>query len=144
MLERGGVETAQMQFPLIALAQLGWLASLGAFVPPFTPPNWWLLGAAAAVEVFHTWCIVTLGPFWTTRVIVVPGASLVRRGPYSLFRHPNYLAVLLEIVLLPLAFGAYAIAIVFSILYAALIFWRLRDEERLLATASNGSRPNPA
>jgi methyltransferase len=133
LLAQGGVEVAAVQFPLIALAQAAWLASMAFLIPAMTPPNWWLLGACALVEAFHSWAILSLGPNWSTRVITIPGAPLVRRGPYRFLHHPNYVAVFTEIALLPLAFGAYVIAIVFAALYAALVLWRIRDEDIALA-----------
>jgi isoprenylcysteine carboxyl methyltransferase (ICMT) family protein YpbQ len=132
MLAEGGVEAGMLQFPLIALLQLAWLASMAFFIAPATPPAWGTLIATALVEMFHTWAIVSLGRFWSTRVVVVPGTTLVHSGPYRIFRHPNYIAVFLEILLLPAAFHAYAIGIVFAVAYAALIAWRVRDEDRLL------------
>ena len=76
----------------------------------------------------------TLGPFWTTRIITVPNAPLVRDGPYRFFRHPNYLVVVGEIAVLPLAFGAVWIALIFSLLNAALLVLRTRVEENALTT----------
>jgi methyltransferase len=96
-------------------------------------PNWWLLGLYALRQPLRVWTIAALGPYWTTRVISVRGAPLVRRGPYRLFRHPNYLIVCAEIFILPFAFGAIGIAILFSILNASLLSWRIRLEERALA-----------
>ena len=84
------------------------------------------------VQPLRIWIIASLGPYWTTRIITVPGEPLVRRGPYRFFRHPNYIVVCAEIGVLPLAFGAVEIAIVFSILNAALLSWRIRVEERAL------------
>jgi methyltransferase len=133
LLEEGAVEAGAIQFPLIALLQAAWLASMAIFIPASTPPIWWLLGVCAAIEIAHIWIILTLGKYWTTRVITVPGAPLVRSGAYGIFRHPNYIAVLAQIALLPLAFHAYIIAIVFAVLYAALITWRIRVEDALLA-----------
>src|SRR3546814_4790433 len=77
--------------------------------------------------------LASLGRFWTTRVITLPGAPLVRRGPYRWFRHPNYLVVTGEILVLPLAFGAWPIAVVFSLANAAILALRVRVEERALA-----------
>ena len=77
--------------------------------------------------------IATLGRFWTTRVISLPGAPLVRRGPFRFVRHPNYLIVELELISLPLAFGAPWIALVFGLANALIIAWRIRIEDRLLA-----------
>lgn len=135
MLAAGGVEAGKAQFPVIALAQFAWLASMAFLISPGTNPNWWILGAAAIVEIFHCWAIASLGRYWSTRVVLVPGAQLVRSGPYGILRHPNYAAVLAEMVLLPLAFGRWDLALGFGALYAVLILWRVRDEDRLLAPA---------
>jgi methyltransferase len=134
LLARGGVEIGAVQYPFIVLLHAAWLASIVAFVPASALPNWWLLGIYAALQLLRLWTIVTLGPYWTTRIVTVPGAPLVRRGPYRLLRHPNYAIVCAEIAALPLAFGAVEIAIVFSILNAALLSWRIRVEERALAS----------
>lgn len=133
MLAEGGIEVGRAQFPLIALAQLAWLASMAILIPALAVPNWWLLAAAALAEIFHCWAIASLGRYWSTRVVLVAGTQLVRRGPYALLRHPNYVAVIAEIVLLPLAFGRWGISAAFGALYAALILWRIGDEDRLLA-----------
>lgn len=109
-----------------------WLVSMAVSIPPLTAPNWWLLGLYALLQPFRLWIIATLGPYWTTRIINVANAPLIRTGPYRIFRHPNYAVVCAEIAILPLAFGAVEIAIVFSILNAALLSWRIRTEERAL------------
>ncbi len=133
LLARGGVEIGAVQYPFIVALHAAWLASIAAFVPASTLPNWWLLGIYAVLQLLRLWTIAALGPFWTTRIVTVPGAPLVRRGPYRLLRHPNYAIVCAEIAVLPLAFGAVEIAIVFSILNASLLSWRIRVEERALA-----------
>lgn len=133
LLAAGGVEIGATQYPFFILVHATWLASMAAFVPPSAPANWWLLGAYALVQPLRVWTIATLGPYWTTRIVTVPGAPLVTSGPYRFLRHPNYVVVCAEIALLPLAFGAVEIAIVFSILNAALLSWRIRVEERALA-----------
>jgi methyltransferase len=132
LLARGGVEIGAIQYPFIVLLHAAWLASIAVSIPPATPPNWWLLGLYAALQPLRVWTIATLGPYWTTRIVTVPGEPLIRRGPYRFFRHPNYVVVCTEIAVLPLAFGAVEIAIVFSILNAALLSWRIRVEERAL------------
>lgn len=86
------------------------------------------------LQVLRVWTVASLGGYWTTRVISLPGAPLVRHGPYRFLRHPNYAIVCAEIAVLPLAFGAVELAIVFSILNAALLSWRIRVEERALAS----------
>lgn len=132
LLERGGVEIGAIQYPFIVLLHAAWLASMALWIPSATSPNWWLLGLYAALQPLRAWTIATLGPYWTTRIVTVPGETLVLHGPYRFFRHPNYVVVCAEIAVLPLAFGALEIAIVFSILNASLLSWRIRVEERAL------------
>jgi methyltransferase len=139
LLRQGAVEAGAIQFPLIALTQAAWLACMAIFIPRDAPPVWWLLGTCALIEIAHSWVILTLGKYWTTRIISMPGAPLVRSGAYGIFRHPNYMAVLAEIALLPLAFHAYIISIIFAILYASLITWRIQVEDALLAKRTPSS-----
>lgn len=133
LLARGGVETGSVQYPFIVLLHAAWLISMAVLIPPSTPPNWWLLGLYLLFQLLRIWTIATLGEYWTTRIITLPGAPLIRGGPYRLFRHPNYVVICAEIAFLPLAFGAVEIAIVFSILNASLLSWRIRVEERTLS-----------
>lgn len=132
LLVRGGIESGASHYPLIVALHAAWLLAMAILIPPATPPNWYLLGIYALLQVARVWTIASLGPFWTTRVITVPGATLVRHGPYRFLRHPNYVIVAAEIVILPLAFGAVAIAVTFTLLNAAMMTWRIRIEERSL------------
>jgi methyltransferase len=132
LLERGGVEVGASHYPLVVLLHAAWLIAMAVLIPPAAVPNWWLIGVYAGLQGLRLWTVVSLGPYWTTRVIAVADAPLVRRGPYRYFRHPNYAIVCAEIAVLPLAFGAVEIAIVFSILNAALLSWRIRIEDRSL------------
>ena len=137
LLKNGGVEVGAAQYPFFVLLHAAWLVSMAVFIPASAPANWWMLGIYAVLQPLRVWTIATLGPYWTTRIITVPAAPLVRRGPYRIFRHPNYVVVCAEIAILPLAFGAVEIAIVFSILNASLLSWRIRTEERALASRRN-------
>jgi methyltransferase len=129
----GAIETdAGGHLGLITL-HAAWLATLALLVPAATPPAWVWLGFFALLQPARIWVIVSLGHFWTTRVVSLPGAPLVKHGPYRWVRHPNYLIVAAEIAALPLAFGAYALAAVFSILNLALTLRRVTIENRLLA-----------
>ena len=101
-------------------------------------PSWPLLALFAALQLGRLWVIATLGRRWTTRVMVRPGAKLVAGGPYRYMRHPNYAIVAAEIAVLPLAFGAMAIAVVFSALNLALIARRIAIEDRALAPQRQG------
>ena len=134
LLESGGTEVGTSHYPLIVLLHAAWLVTMAVVIPPYVTPNWWLIGLYVLLQPLRIWTIAALGPYWTTRVITVPGAPVVRRGPYRFFRHPNYVVVCAEIAILPLAFGAIEVAIVFSILNAALLSYRIRIEERTLAT----------
>lgn len=141
LLASGAIEVGAVQYPFFILLHAAWLASIAVFVPAATPPNWWLLGLYVLLQPLRVWTIVTLGPFWTTRIVTLPGAPLVRTGPYRLMRHPNYVVVCAEIAILPLAFGAVEIAILFSILNASLLSWRIRAEERALLTRRTLGNP---
>jgi methyltransferase len=132
LLARGGVETGASHYPLVVLLHAGWLVAMAVSIPPQTPPNWWLIGIFALLQAARIWVIASLGPYWTTRVVTVPGTTLVRRGPYRFLRHPNYAIVAAEIAVLPLAFGAVAIAVAFTLLNAALLTWRIRVEDHAL------------
>ena len=129
----GGVEADAGGYPLYVLLHAGWLMSLVVFVPAATSPEWALIGVFALLQLGRIWVIASLGPYWTTRIITLPGAPLVRAGPFRYLRHPNYLLVAAEIAVLPLAFGAFAIAAAFSALNLMLIARRIRIEERVLA-----------
>jgi methyltransferase len=103
-----------------------WLLATGRPVDPF----WLALFVLLLLARF--WVIATLGPRWTTRIIVIPDAPLVKEGPYRFLNHPNYWVVIGEIAVLPLVFGLPWVALVFSILNAAALTIRIREENRAL------------
>ena len=129
LIARGGVETGARHYPLFFLLHGGWLVTMFVLVEPDPEPRWVLLAAFAALQGLRIWVIATLGPFWTTRIIVVRGAPAVTGGPYRYLRHPNYLIVALEIPILPLALGMPWIALVFGLANAALLAYRIRMED---------------
>jgi methyltransferase len=133
LLSRGGIEIGQVHYPLFIVLHGGWLFALAALVPPGKPPVWPLLGLFTLLQAARVWVVVALGPFWTTRIISLPEAPLVTRGPFRFVRHPNYLVVTGEIAVLPLAFGAGRIALIFSVLNALLLAWRIRIESAALS-----------
>ena len=132
LLARGAVEIGRAHYPLFVLLHGGWLVAMAALVPAAAPVSWPLLGLFVLLQLGRLWVVATLGPYWTTRIITLPQVPLVRRGPYRFVNHPNYLIVTGEIAVLPLAFGAWPIALVFSILNAALLAWRIRIENGTL------------
>ena len=130
---RGAIEADAGAYPFYVLLHASWLTSLAVFVPAATPPDWPLISIFALLQLGRIWVIASLGGYWTTRIVTLPDAPLVRTGPYRYFRHPNYLLVVAEIAVLPLAFGAVAIAATFSALNLLLIARRIRIEDRVLA-----------
>jgi len=132
LLAAGGHEVAPGHYPLIVALHAGWLAALWllALDRPVSVP---LLAAFLLVEVGRLWVLSTLGKRWTTRIIVVPGETLVRTGPFRLLNHPNYAVVIAEIALLPLVFGLWRTALAFSLLNALLLTIRIREENRALS-----------
>jgi len=138
-LERGGIEYGRSHYPVIVTLHVGLLAGCllevwwraPAFLPALGVP---MFGLLLASEALRWWCIATLGPRWNTRVIVVPGMSPVRRGPYRVFSHPNYLAVIVEGAALPLVHTAWITALAFTVLNAWLLVVRIRCENRALAS----------
>jgi methyltransferase len=131
LLSRGAREHAPAHYPLIVAAHAGWLAALWLFALPRPIDGFWL-GCFVLVELARIWVLYSLGPRWTTRIIILPEAPLVQRGPYRLIDHPNYAVVVAEIAVLPLVFGLWWIALVFSLLNAAILTVRIREENRAL------------
>jgi methyltransferase len=135
LLRDGAVETGHGHYPLFVILHAAWLATIAAVIvrTPNLTVHWWLVAAFALLQIARIWVIASLGPYWTTRIVTPRDAPLVLRGPYRFLRHPNYVVVVLEIAVLPLAFGQVAVALVFTLLNAALLTVRLRDENRALA-----------
>ena len=131
LLDAGGHEVAPGHYPLIVALHAAWLAALW-WLAPALPVSLPLLALFVLVEVGRFWVLSTLGKRWTTRIIVVPDETLVRRGPYRFVDHPNYAVVVAEIALLPLVFGLWRTAIVLSLLNAILLTVRIREENRAL------------
>lgn len=133
LFREGGREIGASHYPLIVVLHVAWLTTLWLSVDAATrvSPLW--LGVYLILQVARVWVMVTLGRYWTTRIISIPGAPLVRHGPYRFCRHPNYLVVAGEIAALPLALGQWQVAILFSILNALVLAWRIRVENAALA-----------
>jgi methyltransferase len=142
---RGGRETGRGHYPVMVALHSGFLVAMlvEAFLrrPEVSPAlAWSMLGLVVASQALRWWCIVTLGPRWNTRVIVVPGLPPVRTGPYRLIAHPNYVAVVVEGIALPLVHGCWVTAVVFTVLDAVLLAVRLRVENQALASLPTGRR----
>lgn len=131
LLARGAREAAPGHYPLIVAVHVLWLAALW-WLAPGQPIVWPLIALFVLLQLARVWVIASLGPRWTTRIIVQPDAPLVRRGPYRFVDHPNYIVVAAEILVLPLAFGLIEVALLFTLLNAAMLFVRIRAENRAL------------
>jgi methyltransferase len=132
LIADGAHEHGAGHYPLLVALHAGWLAALWWWAPG-RPVHLPVLALFAVLQLGRLWVIATLGRRWTTRIIVLPGAPLVRRGPYRLVDHPNYIVVALEIAVLPLVFGLIELALIFSLLNAAILFVRIRSENRALS-----------
>jgi len=127
LLAKGAVEVAPEHYPAIVVMHALWLASLWILgATRVINPVW--LAAFLSLQVLRAWVLMTLGPRWTTRIIVLPGAPLVTNGPYRILSHPNYLVVVGEIAVLPLCLGLPWLALVFSTANAILLWIRIRAE----------------
>ena len=147
-LARGAVESGRGHYPAMVAVHTLFLAACAAeaLAFPEPPPAAALAAVAGALlaQGLRWWAVASLGDRWSTRILVVPGEAPVTRGPYRWLRHPNYLAVVVEVACLPLAFGSWRTALAFSALNALLLLRRIPAEERALGpawAASLGDRP---
>lgn len=131
LIATGGYEVGANHYPLLVAVHVAWLATLW-WLAPGQPINLPFLALFALIELGRVWVLQTLGKRWTTRIIVVPGETLVARGPYRFVNHPNYLVVIGEIAVLPLVFGLWQVALIFSVLNAAALAVRIRAENHAL------------
>ena len=130
---RGAIEAGAGHYPVMVALHTLWLVTL--WTMGWNRPlvlGW--VAVYAALQLGRLWVLATLGRRWTTRVFVVPGETLVRRGPYRFVSHPNYAVVILEIFALPLAFRLQWVSVLFGVANLALLAWRMRVENQALAT----------
>lgn len=131
LLAYGAVEHGSGHYAVLVAVHAAWLMSLW-WLAPGRPLQWLPLALYLLVQLARAWVIASLGRRWTTRIIVLPGAPLVRRGPYRFVEHPNYIVVALEIALLPLVFGLVELALLFTLLNGLLLAVRIRAENEAL------------
>ena len=132
---RGGIEFGATHYPLIVILHAIWIVGLLILGHDRAVDPFWL-SVFVVLQIGRVWVIASLGRRWTTRVIVMPGAVPVARGPYRWLRHPNYLIVALEIAVVPLALGLPVVALIFSAANAVLLAYRIRIENEALAWAA--------
>ena len=131
LLAAGGREVGAGHYPAIVVLHAFWLATLW-FLAPGRPIHFVWLALFILIEIGRAWVLATLGRRWTTRIIVVPGEALVRSGPYRFVDHPNYLVVAAEIAVLPLVFGLWPVALLFTLANAVILRVRVRMENAAL------------
>jgi methyltransferase len=131
LLARGAREHAAGHYPLIVAVHALWILTLWLLAYDRAPDAFWL-ALYIILQFARFWVLATLGPRWTTRIIVLPGEDLVKEGPYRFLNHPNYWIVAGEIAVLPLVFGLPWVALIFTILNAAVLIVRVREENRAL------------
>jgi methyltransferase len=136
LLARGAIEVGAGHYPLLVAMHAAWLIALWIYGYD-QPVDLIPLIAFIGLQGLRCWVLATLGPRWTTRIIVLSGAPLVANGPYRYIAHPNYVVVAAEIALLPLALHLPWIALIFSALNAGVLAIRIRAEQHALA-ASGG------
>jgi methyltransferase len=140
LMARGGREFRPDTYKTMVILHVLFLLSLLWESHPWRAPadirTWAYLAALAAVTALRYWAIASLGEYWNTRVVVVPGTHLVRAGPYRFLRHPNYLVIVLEFLLLPLLMRAPVTLVLFSLANLAVLRQRIRVEEEALREAT--------
>ncbi len=146
MLQQGGYEVGREHYKYIVWIHIGFLASFFVEVLLFTstPPAWWSIPFSLFLlaQGLRYWCIRSLGPYWNTRIYILPNSTLVKKGPYRWIKHPNYFIVMTELLVIPLIFGAWYTAILWSSANYAFLKWvRIPKEEQALkayTTKSDG------
>jgi methyltransferase len=140
LLAAGAHEEASFYYPVVAATHLAWIAALFFLVAPTAPIIWPLIAYYLVLQVVRYWVIASLRPFWTHRIITLPGAPIARSGLHRYISHPNYAITLIETFVLPLAFGALAIAIIMTALWWVVLGVKIRLEDEALATRRKSQR----
>jgi methyltransferase len=140
LLAKGAREHGAGHYPLLVIVHAAWLIVLWILAPGNGIDMFWL-AMFVLLQLARFWVIATLGPRWTTRIIVLHDAELVRRGPYRFLAHPNYWVVIGEIAVLPLVFALPWISVGFTVLTAGVLWVRVREENKALSEVRAGPSP---
>ncbi|MGB8274468.1 MAG: isoprenylcysteine carboxylmethyltransferase family protein [Alphaproteobacteria bacterium] len=133
LVARGGIVADEPGYRWIVLVHAGWLLALAFLVPADAPVYMAFLALYGALLLFRVWVMASLGPYWTTRIVTMPGAPLRANGPYRWLNHPNYLLIAGELAVAPLIFGAWQIAAVALVAHAIVTRQRIALEDKVLA-----------
>jgi methyltransferase len=141
MINQGGYEVGQEHYIYLVLLHATFFISIIAEVNYMerSLAFWWYVPFAVfcITQGIRIWCLFSLGRFWNTRIVILPGAKVVAKGPYRFLRHPNYLIVITEILVIPLIFQAYFSSVIFTLLNALVLYIRIPYEEKALQEATN-------
>ena len=134
LLQNGAVEYGKRHYPFIVALHIVFIISLiiEYIARQAVPFSIFLLIFYLVLLTFKTWVIFSLGKFWNTKIYLIPDVPLVRKGPYTYFKHPNYLIVIAEIAVIPLIFHLYITAIAFTLLNAIMLYVRIMEENKVL------------
>ncbi|MDB5158325.1 MAG: hypothetical protein JWR50_3032 [Mucilaginibacter sp.] len=135
LLQNGAIQYGQSHYPYMVAMHTLFIVSIIAeyYLRGGTAINWILLAAFLLVLSFKFWALSSLGKYWNTKIYRIPGVYPVKKGPYKIFKHPNYMEVVCEIAIIPLVFHLYYTAIIFSLLNAAMLTVRIRVENKVWA-----------
>jgi methyltransferase len=133
LMAEGAIEVGREFYPVVAVTHLAWIAAVFFLLPADAPLLPIPFGLYLVLQIGRYWVIATLGGYWTHRIITRPGAPIVRRGPYGYIRHPNYAITIAETLLLPIVFGGWALGIIMTAVWAAVIRYKIQLEDRALA-----------
>ncbi|HTV67207.1 MAG TPA: isoprenylcysteine carboxylmethyltransferase family protein [Rhizobiaceae bacterium] len=133
LLAEGAAEAGSDYYPVVAITHLAWIASIFFLVPANAAIVWPVLVLFLLLQVVRYWIIGTLGRYWTHRIITLPSAPIVKAGPYQFVKHPNYALTIAETLLLPWAFGAWALGIIMVAVWTAVLRYKIRLEDEALA-----------
>ncbi|MBL41433.1 MAG: hypothetical protein CMM49_02100 [Rhodospirillaceae bacterium] len=132
LLKNGAKEYNSKHYPLFIILHTCWIVSLVLFIDHNDKPKTSLIVLFFILQFLRLWVLLTLGKYWTTRIIYLEGTKLVKKGPYKWLKHPNYIIVFFEILILPLAFNSWIIAIIFTIFNTILLLYRISLENKVL------------
>ena len=136
----GAIEYGKLHYKFIVMLHTLWFVSMlieywyrnGLVEIKLSMFNYSLLGIFAVLQLMRVWVLTSLGKYWNTKILVIPNAQLVAKGPYKFIKHPNYVVVVLELLVLPLAFNLIITAALFSVLNAAVLYVRIKEENKAL------------
>jgi methyltransferase len=135
LLQNGAIQYGQSHYPfMVAMHTLFILSVIAEYSWRGGPPvSWYALAAFLVVLSFKFWALSSLGKYWNTKIYRIPGVYPVKKGPYKIFKHPNYMEVVCEIAIIPLVFHLYYTAIVFTVLNAIMLTVRIKVENQVWA-----------